>query len=72
MSNLNEQRAAIEAVRRGERVSGQFSIHTEQKPGPCTHPHWRTLFCDSETDVVECRDCGEQRLAVCNFDDEYA
>lgn len=65
---------AIEAVRRGERVSGPYSIHAQAKEGgcPCWNHHWRTLFCDSETDVVECSRCGAQELARCNFDEEYA
>lgn len=63
---------AIEAVRRGERVSGEHSLHAEEKQVVCTIHQWRVLFCDSETDVVECAKCGWQKLARCTFDEEYA
>ena len=65
---------AIEAVKRGERVQGKHSIHEREKEmmQPCFHSHWRTIFCNDETDVVECSVCGQQRLARCNFDEEYA
>jgi hypothetical protein len=63
---------AIEAVRRGERVAGEYSIHAAIKPPICVNHHWRTLFCDGTTDVVECSVCGVQDVAVCNFDEEYA
>ena len=33
---------------------------------------WRTIVCDDTTDVVECSRCGYQRLAKCNFDEEYS
>jgi hypothetical protein len=65
---------AVEAVRRGERVAGTYSLHAAEKGPPCPgfNCHWRTLFCDSETDVVECSRCGRQELKRCNFDEEYA
>ena len=63
---------AIAAVRRGERVSGEHSRHAAETFDPRCRHYWRTLYCDSETDVVECLHCGRQQLARCNFDDEYA
>ena len=65
---------AIAAVRRGERVTNEHSTKASEdadKAQRCHH-FWRTLFCDNETDVVECGNCGQQKLARCNFDDEYA
>jgi len=59
---------AIEAIRRGERVGGDFSIH---KTAGVRCKGWncslRTIFCDGKTDVVECAKCGMQSLAECNF-----
>lgn len=63
---------AIAAVRRGERVASEHSIHPEPKTPCAVCQHWRTLFCNSDEDVVECSKCGRQAVAVCNFDDEYA
>lgn len=65
---------AIAAVRRGERVAGKFSCHAAAKPVACPgfNCKWRTLFCNSDEDVVECYHCGRQDVCRCNFDDEYA
>lgn len=57
---------AIAAARRGERVSGPHSLHAaEGESCPGFNHARRTLFCDSETDVVECRRCGEQACGNC-------
>lgn len=63
---------AIEAVRRGERVAGTHSLHTTETPDPLCRHSYRTLFCDGDTDVVECLTCGLQRLARCTFDEDFA
>lgn len=68
---------AVAAVRRGDRVTNEFSLFAAELPacpGGRSEPghHWRTLFCDSDTDVVECGYCGRQRVTACNFDEEYA
>lgn len=69
---------AIAEVRAGRRVAGEFSKHAEEKPDawkttcPGFNHQWRTLFCDGDTDVVECIRCGRQELCRCNFDDECA
>ena len=68
----------IAAVKRGERIHTQFSLHAEAK-SPCildrqnVNCRWRTIVCDdSGEDVVECSRCGAQRIAVCNFDEEFS
>ena len=38
---------------------------------PCNH-HWRTVACDSSTDVIECLSCGQQKTCHCTFDDDFA
>lgn len=50
------------------------SLHDEEnKALNCKHGHgWRTIVCNNEEDVVECPDCGAQRLMTCNFDDDFA
>lgn len=57
----------------GERITTEFSLFTVAKqpchPGCCS---WRTIACDDEKDVLECRWCGTQRVAQCNFDDDCA
>lgn len=66
---------AIAAVRRGERVKSEFSLHDTEKSELCPdwNHQWRTLFCDGgDLDVVECRHCGRQEVAHCNFDEEYS
>jgi hypothetical protein len=72
MTHLEEQRAAIEAAQRGERVAGKHSLHAEEVPDPHCQHRWRTLFCNNVTDVLECAMCGKQELADCDFDEEYA
>lgn len=70
---------AIAAVRAGGRCNTGTTIHGLTPPTPtasdlswrCVH-RWRTVACDNETDVIECSDCGEQRLCKCDFDEEYA
>lgn len=62
---------AIQSVRDGKRAKTDTSLHDADKPGLCGYVHqWRVIACDSETDVVECANCGRQKLAKCNFDEE--
>ena len=65
----------IERVRGGGRVGkteGHHVLHDSETSRNCQHPHgWRTIVCNDIEDVVECSDCGQQRVAKCNFDDEY-
>lgn len=72
-ATMNDKEA-IAVAKVGGRVAGKFSIHEEAKPDVCPgfNCQWRTLFCDGETDVVECYKCGRQDTARCNFDEEYA
>lgn len=62
----------IAAVRRGERIAGRFSMHGQENPTPdCRQHRWRTIACDNEHDVDECRVCGRQQVFPCNFDEEF-
>ncbi len=63
---------AIKAVRRGERVRGEHSLHDSEKPNAQCDHRWRTLFCDHDHDVIECSRCGRQTVSKCDFDEEYA
>lgn len=63
---------AISAVRGGQRALTATSILAAETPDPgCVHA-WRTVACDFDTDVLECSRCGNQRLAACDFDDDFA
>ena len=67
---------AIAAVRAGKRCETSTTIAGLTPPvvpeqWKCRH-RWRAVACDFETDVVECQDCGEQRLATCNFFDDVS
>lgn len=64
----------LEIVRSGGRVTNHHTRHAEEDSSKCPTSHgvWRTLVCDGETDVIECERCGKQRIARCNFDEEYA
>lgn len=73
---------AIAAVRAGGRCLTKHCLRPLNwvVPEKCTnlrgdllpdHALWRTVACDGDTDVVECSRCGKQRLAACDFDDEY-
>lgn len=62
---------AIEAVRLGRRCQTPTTMHTAVSEDSWKCPHrWRAVACDGDTDVIECQDCGRQRLAKCDFDDE--
>lgn len=65
---------AIQAVRDGNRAEIVDSIHPAENPASalCLHSYWRSIACDGETDVVECASCGRQRLAKCDFNEEYS
>lgn len=70
-----ENKAAIATARAGGRVKGGHSLFDVEMPEKCPasgHANWRTVACDYETDVIECSRCGKQRLAECDFDEEYA
>jgi hypothetical protein len=51
------------------------SIHAARDPSKCRDKHngvWRTVKCTGDIDVIECSQCGEQREAKGDFDDEYS
>ena len=62
---------AIAACQRGERVVTWFTLSDFKNPDPtrCAHD-WRGVACNDVLDVIECRHCGDQRTAKCDFDDE--
>lgn len=63
----------VEIVRNGGRISSKSAIHKDQQPGLCAHSHgWRPILCNFVTDVIECPDCGMQRVTECNFDEDFA
>lgn len=66
------QTQLIALAKTGERVATLHSFHTKedtQKSQTCWHA-WRTIVCDGDEDVKECRHCGQQKLTRCTFDDE--
>ena len=63
---------AIAAVRAGERVTCEFSMHPEPLAWCPVNCSWRVLFCNSDYDVVECLNCVRQAIAKCDFDEEYS
>lgn len=65
---------AIEIVRRGGRAITKHSLHESENAASaiCRHLRWRSIACDGKTDVIECAACGRQRLAKCDFDEEFA
>ena len=65
---------AIEAVRLGRRAVTETSMHTRHEPDKCPgfNHSWRVIACNDVEDVVECSHCGRQKLARCNFDEEFA
>lgn len=73
---MNEEKSDqewLEVAKQGGRVRNRLSLFgKEECPDLCQGVHnWRTIVCDGETDVVECRRCGLQKETACNFDDEY-
>lgn len=56
-----------------ECVNGQFPIN-EVELAVCTELCQRystkTLECDGDWDLVECKGCNRQWIAPCNFDEE--
>jgi len=57
---------AIEAARLGRRVVTGQSMHTRHEPGNCrglSH-RWRVIASDDVAHVVECRECGRQKLLM--------
>jgi hypothetical protein len=64
---------AIDSVKNGGRATTSHSLHAaESVDAPMCNHVWRTVACNDEQDVVECRRCGRQRLAACNFDEDFA
>ena len=62
---------AVAKVWAGGRITNEHSLFVVEQDRPCSAHHWRTLLCDSETDVCECSKCGKQIVTACNFDEEY-
>jgi hypothetical protein len=68
---------ALAAVRDGRRAVTATSLWPNGAGKPATNiigceHRWRTIACDGKTDVIECSKCAEQRLARCDFDEEFA
>lgn len=62
----------IQAAAEGKRIKTEFSMFDsplENCPTGYCHS-WRTIACNSDNDVVECRKCGRQAVTDCDFDDE--
>jgi hypothetical protein len=55
------------------RIVGGCSLHAKEAAtsASCPHSWWRCVYCNSEWDMSECRDCGKQRVEACHFDDDY-
>ena len=68
---MGSEAEAIAAAKRGERIKTEHSMFDKPTGEPCPHRGWRTIACDGSTDVVECPNCGVQKTAVCNFDEEF-
>lgn len=65
---------AIAACKAGERVvTDQTRESFPQTPTECGFRHFtRVVACDDDQDVIECSKCGVQKLARCNFDEDYS
>lgn len=64
---------AIAAARNGQRAVTKYNVKSRYSTYnmPCVHRRgWRTIACDNDHDVVECTECGEQRVVPCNFDED--
>jgi len=75
------QRQLVEKFRRGERITKADTEHSlveaidEERREICrAHGHrWRVIVCwDSEADICECTNCGEQIETSCSLDEECA
>ena len=64
----------IQAAVEGKRIKTKFSMFDQPLENcPTGYCHsWRTIACNNDKDVVECRKCGIQSVTSCDFDDEYA
>lgn len=64
---------AIAACRARQRVVTETTLSDFKVKDPtmCVHD-WRTVACDGDTDVIECRHCGDQRTCKCDFDEDFA
>lgn len=64
----------IQAAEEGRRIKTKFSLFDAPLDN-CKRGFahsWRTIACNNDKDVVECRMCGIQAVTKCDFDDEYA
>jgi len=66
LKNIND----MESLSQYRIVEGD-SLHDDLKIlDKCAH-YGRTVYCHLDLDIVECRKCGYQYVASCNFDEEY-
>lgn len=62
----------IQAVRAGRRISPELSRYKEEvRYLDCKHS-WREIVCNGDEDVLECSNCGRQRVVGCRFDEDYS
>lgn len=42
------------------------------KPSECIHNYSLIIYCDGgDWDIARCRNCGNERVVRCSFDDDY-
>ena len=81
MTKKVTQRALVEKYRSGERITKADSncvlfdeIDRKRQEICFAHGHrYRVVVCwDSEADIHECSNCGEQMESGCNFDEDFS
>lgn len=65
---------AIAAVQLGLRAVTETSMHVRHEPDRCQgfNHNWRVIACNDVNDALECSHCGRQKLAACNFEEDFA
>jgi hypothetical protein len=58
---------AIASVKVGRRAWTPYSLHKGESrtSATCGHPKWRAIACEAGEDVIECLDCGQQKVVTC-------
>ena len=71
VDNYMTQTELIEMAKNGHRIPRQpLSLFDKVIKKHCKHSNWRAIVCNYNNDVVECSECGKQKVVNCYFDDE--
>ena len=70
---VEEKRNLLAQAKQGIKISTPYSVKPRNtiNNSLCDH-FWRCILCVDDKDVLECANCGDQKVVSCGFDNLFA